>query len=91
LPGDFNQDDAVDAADYVMWRNSSGRNYLPYDYEVWRSHAGQTAGGDSTVVAGGLSVPEPGSTILGCVGIVHIMVAGLVARRRGRAYGWTVV
>ena len=57
LAGDYNSDNAVDAADYVVWRKTLGTNGVtPYssadgsgngiidqaDYGVWRSHFGQT-------------------------------------------------
>ena len=49
LPGDYNGDGSVDAADYVVWRKSLGENVTPYscadgsgnglvdqdDYSVW--------------------------------------------------------
>jgi hypothetical protein len=75
LAGDFNGDNSVDAADYVVWRKSDGSLE---DYDVWRAHFGQTGGSPSAQRAAG-AVPEPASTaliILGCT--------GLVARRRKR-------
>jgi hypothetical protein len=42
--GDFNQDGAVDAADYVVWRNELGTIYTQSDYDVWRANFGQMAG-----------------------------------------------
>jgi serpin B len=56
LPGDYNQDRIVDAADYAVWRNAMGRSASKYggadgsgngivdqdDYGVWRAHFGQT-------------------------------------------------
>jgi hypothetical protein len=43
LPGDFNHDGTVDAADYVVWRNGLGTTYTQNDYNVWRANFGQTA------------------------------------------------
>ena len=54
IPGDYNDDSAVDAADYVMWRKSLGQTVtLPNDstpgtvsqadYDVWRANFGRTA------------------------------------------------
>ena len=34
LPGDFNRDGSVDAADYVVWRKNPGGIYTPDDYNV---------------------------------------------------------
>jgi hypothetical protein len=75
LMGDFNRDGAVDAADYVLWRNDRGQVGvgLPtdgngdglvddLDYDLWRSHFGQTAGSGAALpsaVALSANVPEP--------------------------------
>ncbi len=57
LPGDYNQNQTVDAADYVLWRKTLGTTGLPAysgadgsgnggigqeDYGVWRANFGQT-------------------------------------------------
>ncbi len=34
LPGDFNHDGVVDAADYIAWRSGVGTTYIPDDYNV---------------------------------------------------------
>ena len=39
LPGDFNANGTVDAADYVVWRKNGGP---PADYNQWRAHFGET-------------------------------------------------
>lgn len=41
LQGDYNSDGAVNAADYVVWRDGLGSTYTPVDYEVWRSNYGR--------------------------------------------------
>jgi hypothetical protein len=66
---DFNGDGAVDAADYVEWRQGLGTIYGENDYGVWRAHFGTSLGSGSGSVdplslrssAGSLSaaVPEP--------------------------------
>lgn len=78
LPGDYNRDGAVDAADYLVWRSSvgevgyhlradgSGNGWIDTaDYEVWRSHFGTAVAG---ATAGGsnsdFAVPEPGPLLL---------------------------
>ncbi len=53
-PGDFNGDDAVDAADYVALRKELGGPYTPDRYAVWRENFSATGGG-----SGGSAVPEP--------------------------------
>jgi hypothetical protein len=82
LPGDFNSDGVVDAADYVVWRKGLGSVYTEGDYEVWRANFGQTAG-NGTLQARSQSqftVPEPLSQTLLAVGIL----AGLPFCRRLR-------
>jgi hypothetical protein len=44
LPGDYNLDGTVDAADYVVWRKNPGGIYTQNDYNIWRAHFGETAG-----------------------------------------------
>jgi hypothetical protein len=41
LPGDFNQDGHVDAADYVVWRKSDGTQA---GYDKWRANFGASHG-----------------------------------------------
>lgn len=66
LPGDYNHDGTVDAADYVVWRTNRGAemamsndtspgSVTQWDYEVWVANFGRTwLGGGS-----GFAVPEP--------------------------------
>jgi hypothetical protein len=63
LPGDFNHDGTVDAADYVVWRKNPSGVYTQDDYNTWRTHFGQTAGSGSSANANG-AVPEPASAWL---------------------------
>jgi T5SS/PEP-CTERM-associated repeat protein len=70
LPGDFNNDGSVDAADYVVWRKTGSP---PADYITWRTNFGRTAGGGSV---SNTTVPEPAAGLLivlgaavGCWGI----------------------
>jgi probable HAF family extracellular repeat protein len=63
LPGDFNGNGAVDAADYVVWRKGLGTTYTQADYDVWRAHFGQTAGSGSGANANA-AVPEPITLVL---------------------------
>ena len=44
MPGDFNNDQVVDAADYVVWRDGLGSTYSKADYDGWKAHFGETAG-----------------------------------------------
>ena len=64
LPGDYNNDGTVDAADYVVWRNGLGTTYTQSDYNVWRAHFGQTAGSGAALLSAqplSTAVPEPGA------------------------------
>jgi len=63
VPGDFNHNLTVDAADYVAWREGVGSLYAQADYDVWRANFGRTASGGGGVVDGA-SVPEPTPLIL---------------------------
>jgi hypothetical protein len=76
IPGDYNQDGIVDAADYVVWRDTLGQSGAGLaadgsnngsidlgDFEVWRAHFGQTAGSGSGATANA-SVPEPTAPVL---------------------------
>jgi hypothetical protein len=63
LPGDYNGDGKVDAADYVVWRkNPAGFGGDPAGYNTWRTNFGRTSGSGSGV--GSSAVPEPGTAAL---------------------------
>jgi hypothetical protein len=80
MPGDYNNDGAVDAADYVMWRKVLGTNdplggngdetggsagvVDSADYTHWRENYG--AGGAG---AGGGAVPEPSAFLIVTLGL----------------------
>lgn len=63
LPGDFNLDGVVDAADYVQWRKDTPEDQNKYD--EWRIHFGE---GESMEVGASLGaalpVPEPATIVL---------------------------
>jgi phospholipase/lecithinase/hemolysin len=63
LPGDFNHDNIVDSADYVLWRAGGTPLHIADDYNVWRARLGQTAASGASTSAS-LSVPEPTSITL---------------------------
>jgi hypothetical protein len=55
--GDFNGDDSVDAADYIVWRNIHGStDSSSADYDLWRISFGEAT--DSASATPG-AVPEP--------------------------------
>jgi hypothetical protein len=68
LPGDFNNDGTVDAADYVNWRKGLGTNYTQDHYNIWRAHFGEMAAGDSNASLNA-AVPEPAALVMLFVGI----------------------
>lgn len=80
--GDFNHDNIVDAADYVVWRSNPAANGGdPGGYDTWRQNFGNTVPGSGSGLGGAATVPEPASMLL-----VFLAIAGLPAvraRRRG--------
>jgi probable HAF family extracellular repeat protein len=79
IPGDFNLDGTVDAADYVVWRKNFSGDRAKYD--EWRANFGRTlsAGSGSalpSVERLSAAVPEPASLTL-----VALSVATLMFRR----------
>ena len=89
--GDYDLDHDVDAADYIVWRNTLGMVVTPSgagadgdsnnrvdaaDYDVWRSLFGTVYPGSGTAAV----VPEPATATL-LLGLVFV----LVARRRNRS------
>jgi hypothetical protein len=74
LPGDYNQDGVVNAADYVMWRKGSSPDSSPAGYALWRQNFGTSAGG-----IGSSAVPEPAS-IRGFAAMLGLALA--ISRRK---------
>ncbi|QDU56549.1 PEP-CTERM sorting domain-containing protein [Aeoliella mucimassa] len=82
LPGDYNEDNIVNLADYTVWRDNLGSGVLPNDnglgtvgyehYELWKANFGS-----SLPISGVGAVPEPSSWLL-----LAIAVAGLGYRLR---------
>jgi hypothetical protein len=84
IPGDYNHNGNVDAADYVAWRDSLGQAITrgggadgnfngtidPADYFVWRSNFGRSASG---LGAGeSLAVPEVPTFVLSILAVVML-------------------
>jgi autotransporter-associated beta strand protein len=75
LPGDYNFDGVVDAADYLVWRNAfsstfdfaadgNGNGMIDQgDYAIWRANFGRIAPAAASGSSTG-SVPEPGTLSL---------------------------
>jgi hypothetical protein len=81
LPGGFNDDGTVGAADYVVWRNQLGSGVSlrndntpgvgQDDYDRWATNFGQSLGNGASN-ADAVKVPEP-------VPLVLILTAALTA------------
>jgi endonuclease/exonuclease/phosphatase family metal-dependent hydrolase len=69
IPGDYNRDGIVDAADYIVWRKTDSANIQ--GYLDWRANFGRLAGSGQTF---GATVPEPATAL-------HILVAALLLGR----------
>jgi hypothetical protein len=96
LPGDFNGDLSVDAADYTVWRDNLGAptdaalmgagdgnpGVDVGDYDLWKSNFGLAGGAGAMVAANGSPVPEPGTAMI-CVAAGLTWIA--VNRRRQKS------
>lgn len=71
LPGDYNSDGIVDAADYTVWRDGGSAAGSVEGYDVWAANYGAA----TTPI--GPSVPEPGALLLAAISRL-----GLLDRRR---------
>jgi hypothetical protein len=70
VPGDFNFDSIVDAADYVVWRKGLGTIYTPGDFDVWRAHFGLAANLGAGSSNASPAVPEPSAIFLAIFGLL---------------------
>jgi hypothetical protein len=89
VPGDYNGDSLVDAADYTGWRDQLGTNANlpndetpgtvdPSDFGVWKSHFGQSVGsGSISRLDRSELAPEPTS-----VGLALLSLLGVVSLSR---------
>jgi CHRD domain len=93
VPGDFNNNGVVDAADYIVWRHTLGQTGegLDADYDnsnsidgqdfvAWQQHFGQIRFNAMPGIGRGAAVPEPGTMSL----ILACGIALSVRRRRPR-------
>jgi arabinogalactan endo-1,4-beta-galactosidase len=81
LPGDYNEDGSVDAADYVVWRDTDGS---PDGYSAWRANFGRVyASSEDSSGIEAPAVPEPATIrliALGCAGLA-VLWNGLRSHR----------
>ena len=95
LPGDFNDNQVVDAADYVVWQdnlgaadeaalhgNGDGMNGVDQgDYVLWSANFGSTGGGGANGESlAAFAVPEAATAVGLLLALGHWWMA-----RRGRA------
>jgi hypothetical protein len=89
IAGDYNNNNIVDAADYVVWRkNRLTANVMPNDpfgpliadsqYNLWRANFGKTPGTGAGSVVNICAVPEPSTLVLILGGLIGVV---LVRRR----------
>jgi hypothetical protein len=83
VAGDYNGDHLVNAADYVIWRDTLGRSVTAghgadgsgngiidtADYDFWRSKFGNAAGSGSGL-GSALATPEPAAVCLVVTGVI---------------------
>ena len=86
LPGDYNRNGVVDAADYIVWRNTRGQSVAPgsgadgsgngsvgtEDYAYWRARFGMAGASGAGSAA---LVPEPAGGLI-------LVIGGLIAAGR---------
>jgi hypothetical protein len=71
MPGDFNADGMVDAADYVVWRKNADGQFDESDYADWRANFGRSGASASSQTV----VPEPATLtkLLACIMLVAML------------------
>jgi hypothetical protein len=95
VPGDYNSNGVVDAADYVVWRNNLGTAFaLPNevpgvspgtvtadDYNAWRARFGNTSGATAGLATAS-AVPEPNTlALLLLLSLLPVIPAGRLPHR----------
>jgi hypothetical protein len=81
LPGDYNNDGTVDAADYTLWRDNLGldssvlggngsgaASVVQADYDLWKSHFGESVTSRTEVDP----VPEPATLLLALLALAAV-------------------
>lgn len=89
LPGDYNDDGLVDAADYTVWRDTLGDEVNlradgnndglvdPEDLDIWKSNYGRASSQGSMALR--TVVPEPSACVVAALAIV-LIVPGSISR-----------
>jgi hypothetical protein len=76
LEGDYNADDSVDAADYIVWRKMGAS---PDDYSTWRENFGRKSVGGSALAF--IAVPEPSAFALLILAAINLHFTAPLATR----------
>jgi hypothetical protein len=71
LPGDYNIDGAVNAADYVVWRKDPAAYGDASGFNTWRAHFGEAAGAGSSTSD---TTPEPNALLLFIMSLLPVAV-----------------
>jgi hypothetical protein len=75
LPGDYNGDGRIDAADYVKWRKTPSAHGGDAGYTIWRTSFGlQGAAGGALDAGASAAVPEPAALMLAAGAITMLPV-----------------
>ena len=86
VPGDYNGDGVVNAADYTVWRDHLGQNFAltnevaaplgqvtSADYDAWKQRFGNTSGSGAGGGAVAVGVPEPNTLLLVCLSVLGVL------------------
>ncbi len=82
VPGDYNDNGVVDAADYVLWRKGGPLQFEvdtpgsvdAADYTAWRTRFGNTTAGVGSGSIMITAVPEPATIVLIVLGVLAVPV-----------------
>jgi hypothetical protein len=78
IPGDYNENGRVDAADYVLWRKNPGAfGGDPAGYNTWRMNFDRTSGSGAGTAA---AIPEPAA--LWSISCGVLVVCAWISRKR---------
>jgi hypothetical protein len=82
VPGDYNDNGVVDAADYVLWRKGGPLQFEvdtpgtvnAADYTVWRARFGKTTAGAGSGSVMINEIPEPATMVFAALGLLLIHI-----------------